>query len=113
MTRDDLVQCVAGIRAVRDGQLDRLRIPEKPLDMLAQQMVAVVASLEAGAKNKKQEDEELGSGMREEKLWELVRRAYPYRNLTKAEFEQLAGDVVRRGIDAAGPAGRLYSPRSD
>ncbi len=97
LTRDDLMQCVAGIRAVGEGQLDRLRIPEKPLDVLAQQMVAVVASLEAGAKNKKQEDEELSAGLREETLLELVRRAYPYRNLTKAEFEQLV-EMLSEGV---------------
>jgi ATP-dependent helicase Lhr and Lhr-like helicase len=97
LTRDDLMQCVAGIRAVRDGQLDRLTIPEKPLDILAQQMVATIASLEAGAKNGKQEQEELGSGMSEQKLWALVRRAYPYRNLTKVEFEQLL-EMLSEGV---------------
>ena len=97
LTRDDLVQCVAGIRAVREGQLDRLKIPEKPLDVLAQQMVAAVASLEAGAKSKNQEDEQPSSGLREETLWELVRRAYPYRNLTKAEFEQLL-EMLSEGV---------------
>ena len=97
LTRDDLVQCVAGIRAVKDGQLDRLKIPEKPLDILAQQMVAELAGLEAGAKGKKQEHEELGSGMREEKLWDLVRRAYPYRNLTEVEFEQLL-EMLSEGV---------------
>lgn len=102
LTRDDLVQCVAGIRAVRAGELDRLKIPEKPLDVLAQQIVATVASSEAGGKNKSQEAEELGSGIEEETLRELVRRAYPYRNLTKVEFEQLLemlsdGVSTRRG----------------
>lgn len=97
LTRDDLVQCVAGIRAVRQGQLDRLKIPEKPLDVLAQQMVAAVASLEAGAQNKSQEAEGLGSGIEEKTLWELVRRAYPYRNLTKVEFEQLL-EMLSEGV---------------
>src|SRR4030095_16284556 len=86
LTRDDLMQCVAGIRAVREGQMDRLKIPEKPLDILAQQMVATIASLEAGAKSKKEEHEELGSGMTEEKLWELVPRAHPLRNLSKIDI---------------------------
>ena len=44
LTRDDLVECAAGIRAIRAGELDRLSIVEKPLDILAQQMVATVAS---------------------------------------------------------------------
>ena len=95
LTRDDLVQSVAGIRAVKEGELDRLTIPEKPLDILAQQMVATVASLAAGGKN--QQHDELGSGMREETLWELARRAYPYRNLTKIEFEQLL-EMLSEGL---------------
>ena len=47
LTRDDLVQCAAAVRAIRAGQLDRIEIPENPLDILAQQIVAMVAS-EAG-----------------------------------------------------------------
>ncbi len=95
LTRDDLVQSVAGIRAVKEGELDRLTIPEKPFDILAQQMVATVASLAAGGKN--QQHDELGSGMMEETLWELARRAYPYRNLTKVEFEQLL-EMLSEGL---------------
>jgi ATP-dependent Lhr-like helicase len=71
LTRDDLVQCAAAVRAVRAGQLDRLIIPENPLDILAQQMVATVASNE----------------MRESDLWQLVHRAYPFRNLKRDDFE--------------------------
>jgi ATP-dependent Lhr-like helicase len=97
LTRDDLMQCVAGIRAVREGQLDRLTIPEKPLDVLAQQMVATIASLEGRAKSNKQKEEELSSGLSEEALWELVRRAYPYRNLTDAEFQQLL-EMLSEGV---------------
>jgi ATP-dependent Lhr-like helicase len=101
LTRDDLVQCVAGIREVRKGQLDRLTIAEKPLDVLAQQMVATVASIDGG-KSKSGRQEELGAGMDERCLWEIVRRAYPYRNLTKKEFEQVLqmlseGVSTRRG----------------
>ena len=40
LTRDELVQCAARVRAVRAGELDRLAIPPKPLDILAQQIVA-------------------------------------------------------------------------
>ena len=106
LTRDDLVQCVAGIRAVREGELDRLTIPEKPLDILGQQIVATVASVAAGSKGKKQEHEEAGAGISEENLWRLVRRAYPYRNLTANEFEQVLqmlseGVSTRRGRRSA------------
>src|SRR6202011_4373441 len=40
LSRDELVECAALLRCVRRGDLDRLRIPEKPLDVLAQQIVA-------------------------------------------------------------------------
>jgi ATP-dependent Lhr-like helicase len=71
LTRDDLVQCAAAVRAMRAGTLDRTWLAEKPLDVLAQQMVAAVAAAEMG----------------EDELWALVRRAWPYRDLERAEFD--------------------------
>ncbi|HSE87295.1 MAG TPA: DEAD/DEAH box helicase [Candidatus Binatia bacterium] len=90
LTRDDLMQSVAGIRAVRQGQLDKLKLIEKPLDVLAQQMVATVA----GAMGKTPQSHE---GVSEEELWHLVRGAYPYRNLTPKEYEQLL-EMLSEGI---------------
>ena len=46
LSRDDLVECAALIDSVRRGELDRLAIPEQPLDVLAQQIVAEVAARE-------------------------------------------------------------------
>ena len=46
LTRDDLVECAAMVRAVRDGELDRVAVPDKPLDVLAQQIVAETAAQE-------------------------------------------------------------------
>src|SRR3954453_3483238 len=46
LTRDDLVECTAMIRAVKDGELDRVHAPDKPLDVLAQQIVAESAAKE-------------------------------------------------------------------
>src|SRR6202161_4021472 len=43
-TRDDLMECAALVRAIRQGDLDRLRIPESPLDILAQKIVAICAA---------------------------------------------------------------------
>ena len=43
-TRDELLECAALVRAIRQGDLDRLIIPESPLDILAQQIVATCAS---------------------------------------------------------------------
>src|SRR6267142_401019 len=87
LTRDDLIECAAMVRAVYDGELDRVSVPDQPLDVLAQQIVAETAA-----------EEEWD----EEALYELCRRAYPYRKLEKAQFmdvvEMLArGYATRRG----------------
>ena len=60
LTRDDLLQSVAAIRAVRQGQLDKLTVVKKPLDVLAQQMVATVASLESATKGTKETNQRRG-----------------------------------------------------
>ncbi len=75
LSRDDLVECAALLDAVRRDELDRIIIPEKPLDVLAQHIIAEVAAHE----------------WKEEELYERVRRAWPYRELTREEFT----DVVR------------------
>ena len=90
LSRDDLVECAALLDSVRRGELDRLRIPEKPLDVLAQQIVAEVAAREWD----------------ENELFGLVRRAYPYRALERAEFDEVIrmladGFTTRRGRHGA------------
>ncbi|MGD0694025.1 MAG: DEAD/DEAH box helicase [Terriglobia bacterium] len=82
-TRDELLECAALVRAIRHGELDQLAIPEAPLDVLAQQIVAACAA----------ED------WKEEDLFALVRRAYPYRELARAEFEALV-EMLSEGIAA-------------
>jgi len=72
-TRDELLECAALVRAIRQGDLDRIAIPEAPLDILAQQIVAMCAA----------ED------WNETELFQAVRHAYPYRNLTRAEFDEI------------------------
>src|SRR5262249_4382126 len=86
LSRDELVECAALLDSVRRGELDRLDIPEQPLDVLAQQLVAEVAARECGV----------------DELYALVRRAWPYRNLSREDFaavvEMLAdGFSTRRG----------------
>ena len=70
-TRDDLVECAALLDCVRRGELDALILPPQPLDALAQQLVAEVAC---------QEWDEDG-------LYALVRRAHPYRRLSRETFD--------------------------
>ncbi|MHB8667821.1 MAG: DEAD/DEAH box helicase [Burkholderiales bacterium] len=89
-SRDDLVECAALLDAVRRGELDRLIIPQKPLDVLAQQIVAEVANREYG----------------EDELFNMVRRAYPYRALAREEFDAVVrvlsdGYATRRGRRSA------------
>jgi len=85
-TRDDLLECAALVRAIRHGDLDRLMIPESPLDVLAQQIVASCAAEECG----------------ELELFHLIRRAYPYRDLSPETYESILemlseGMAARRG----------------
>jgi len=82
-TRDELIECAALVRAVRQGNLDCLEIPEAPLDILAQQMVAMCAA----------ED------WNEQELFGAVRRAYPYRNLTRADFAEIV-EMLSEGISS-------------
>ena len=106
LTRDDLVQSVAAIRAVRRGELDKLHVIHKPLDVLAQQMVATVASFELTTSfdklrthvNAKATKERAEEGMSEDALWHLVRGAYPYCDLTREEFEQVL-EMLSEGVE--------------
>ena len=102
LTRDDLMQSAAAVRAVRAGELDRVQIPEKPLDILAQQMVASVASMAPSPKPGAKE-ESGGKSIAEDDLFNLMRRAYPYRDLTRKEFDQVL-ETLAEGI--AGRRGR-------
>ena len=70
-TRDELIECAALVRAIRNGGLDEREIPPWPRDVLAQQLVAAGAS----------------EAWREDDLFALVRSAYPYRDLPRSEFD--------------------------
>ena len=83
MTRDGLIECAALIRALRQGELDRLEIPESPLDILAQQIVAMCACEE----------------WTEDDLFQVVRRAYPYRDLARQDFDAVL-EILSEGITA-------------
>jgi len=91
LTRDELVESVAIIDAIRRKELDRIVIPEQPIDILSQQIVAEVA----------------GQGeYSEEGLYEICRSAYPYRQLSRELFDQsitmlAEGYVGRKGRRAA------------
>jgi ATP-dependent Lhr-like helicase len=82
LTRDELVEAVALLGAVEEGRLDALEPVERPLDVLAQQVVAEVAAGERGVAE----------------LYELCRRAGPYLGLSRAEFDEVV-ELVSRGVE--------------
>ncbi len=83
-TRDDLAEQAALIRKMRSGELDRLQIPSEPADVLMQQIVACCGA-------------EPWEG---DALYEVLRRAHPYRNLTRARFDALI-DLLTNGIESS------------
>jgi ATP-dependent Lhr-like helicase len=72
LTLDELVEAAALLRSVRRGILDRTPPAPRPLDILAQQIVAACVA----------------EPWEEARLLELARRAWPYRDLTREEFDQ-------------------------
>ena len=86
MSRDELVECAALVRGLRAGRLERTTVPRHPLDILAQQIVAEVSAAPA----------------EEDRLFALFRRAWPYRHLSRADFDAVVtmlseGLSTRRG----------------
>ncbi len=86
LTLDELVEVAALMDAVRHGELDRIVIPEKPFDILAQQIVAETSARE----------------FTEDELYDLVHRSFPFRNLSREEFDSILtmladGFTTRRG----------------
>jgi ATP-dependent Lhr-like helicase len=80
-SRDELVECAALLRGVRSGRLDALVVPDAPLDILAQQLVAECAAADWS----------------EPELLALVRRAAPFAGLSDQDFEEVA-ELVSEGI---------------
>jgi ATP-dependent helicase Lhr and Lhr-like helicase len=80
-TRDELIECAALVHAIRRGELERIDIPENALDILAQQLVAAAAC----------------ESWSEDDLYALARRAYPYRNLSRTDFDSIV-TMLSEGI---------------
>ncbi len=90
LSRDELVEAAALVDAVRRGELDQVRLPEAPLDILAQQIVATVA-----AEGEWDEDA----------LFGLCRRAYPYRALSRDAFDAVVTMLAKGFATARGRRG--------
>ena len=72
---DDLLECIVVSERCRAGALDPIRAPVAPLDVLAQQLVGMAAERE----------------WREDDAYALVRRAAPYAELTREDFDAVLG----------------------
>jgi ATP-dependent Lhr-like helicase len=75
LSRNDLIECAALLDSVQRGELDQVTVREAPLDILAQQVVAMAAA----------ED------LTEDELFERVTRSYPYRSLPRERFDAVLG----------------------
>jgi ATP-dependent Lhr-like helicase len=83
-TRDDLMEQAALIRSMRSGSLDQLEIPPEPIDVLMQQIVAA-----CGAES-----------WEEDTLYAMLTRAWPYRNITRARFDEIIA-LLATGIESS------------
>ena len=92
-TRDDLAECAVLVRAIHSGDLDRLMFPEASLDVLAQQIVACCAV----SRSNSPEPVSGHDGWDEDELFALVKRAYPYRNLSRPTFDSVV-EMLSEGI---------------
>ncbi len=86
LSRDELVECVAILDAVDRAELDHVTVPEGPLDILAQQIVAATVC----------------EAFDSDELYALVRSAWPFRDLARADFDEVVtmlarGFTTRRG----------------
>ncbi|HEY3592488.1 MAG TPA: hypothetical protein VGL13_01385, partial [Polyangiaceae bacterium] len=79
LTVDELVEAVALVRSIREGKLDRTPQPGRPLDILAQQIVAACVP----------------QTWDENELYDRFRQAWPYRDLSREDFDQVIGIHVR------------------
>lgn len=94
MTRDELLECTALLAAISRRNLDAVRLPEKPLDVLAQQVVAEVAARE----------------WKEDELFDVLRQAMPYEELTKPEYEKVL-HLVSEGVSTTRGRSRVHVHR--
>ena len=81
---DDLIECAVLFKSAYEGKIDRVSIPEKATDVLAQSIIGMSLDKQWDA----------------DQMYKLVSSAYPYRNLSKSEFldvlDFLGGDALEK-----------------
>jgi ATP-dependent Lhr-like helicase len=92
--RADLLECAVVARRMREGEIETTVVPRNPLDVLAQQIVAMVGAPPIGEDGKaisagKGDDGPGGEQWRVPELHELIRRAYPYADLQRELLDQV------------------------
>src|SRR6185312_11240046 len=83
-TRDDLMEQSALLRKMVAGELDKLEIPDQPIDVLMQQIVAACGA----------------EPWEEDALYNVFRRSWPYRNLTRPQFDEIV-ELLHEGIESS------------
>ncbi len=78
--RGDLLECTVVAERMRDGQIESMRYPRNPLDVLAQQIVAIVAMQDITVDD----------------LDALVRRAAPFAGLPRSALEAVLDMLAGR-----------------
>ncbi len=91
LSRDDLIECAAVLDSVRRMELDRLTIPDRPLDVLAQQIVAEVAAQD----------------WPETALFDRLRRAWPFHKLSREDFDAVVRTLAEGFATSRGRRGAL------
>ena len=98
LTIDDLTECAAAVRAIRHGHLDEVEVPLNPLDVAAQQIVAIAT------------DEE---DIAEDELLRLLRSSHSYGALTAAALHQLIEEMATQLPDRIqGAAPKIFYDRA-
>ena len=81
---DDLIECAVLVKSAYEGKIDRVSIPEKATDVLAQSIIGM----------------SLDKQWEVDEMYKLISAAYPYRKLTKGEFldilDFLGGDSLEK-----------------
>ncbi len=89
--RSDLVACAAVTQAMHEGHVESTRFLRNPLDVLAQQIVAIVAhppmsAAEAERNARAASEDDGGPGIAYDALFDLVRSSAPFAGMGRAAF---------------------------